>query len=248
MAVRPRSHRGRGRHFLRSSKLAAELVRAAGIAGGDVVLDLGAGTGVLTAALAHAGARVTAVEIDPALAAALRRRFDDVVEGDALRVALPREPFKVVANLPFDAGTAILRRLLDPRIHLERADVIVEWGLATKRSTVWPSTQLGTYWGAWFELSVARRLPRCVFAPPPGVDAALLRVVRRAEPLVAVREARAYGAFLARGYRDGPRAVVPWTSLKRLEAELGFDRRAAPRDLDARQWAALYAHAVRRSV
>ena len=201
---------------------------------------------MLTAALTRTGARVTAVELDHELAAGLRRRFDDVVEGDALRVALPREPFKVVANLPFGAGTAILRRLLDPRVPLERADVIVEWGLASKRASVWPSTQLGTYWAAWFELSVTRRLPRCVFAPPPRVDAGVLRAARRAEPLVPVRDARAYGAFLGRGYRDGPRAVVGWGMLKRLEAELGFDRHASARDLDAGQWAALFAHTVRR--
>jgi 23S rRNA (adenine-N6)-dimethyltransferase len=248
VAVRPRSTRGRGRHFLRSSKLAAELVSAAGILPGDLVLDLGAGNGVLTAALARAGARVTAVEIDRMLAAGLRRRFDGVIEGDALRVALPREPFKVVANLPFGAGTAILRRLLDPRVSLGHAEVIVEWGLATKRAAVWPGTQLSSYWSAWFELSIARRLPACVFAPPPSVDAAVLRILRREEPLVARRDARAYGSFLARGYRAGPRAVVPWARLKQLEAELGFDRHAAPRDLDARQWAALFAHAVRRSI
>jgi 23S rRNA (adenine-N6)-dimethyltransferase len=246
VAARPRAARGRGRHFLRSSKLAAELVRAAGIARGDAVVDLGAGTGVLTAALVRAGARVTPIELDHELASALRRRFDGVVEGDALRVALPRDPFKVVANLPFGSGTAILRRLLDPRVPLERADVIVEWGLATKRAAVWPSTQLSAYWGAWFELSVARRLPRCVFAPPPSVDAGVLRIVRRDDPLVQPREARAYGAFLARGYRDGPRAVVTWARVKQLEAELGFDRHAQPRDLDPAQWAALFAHAVRR--
>jgi 23S rRNA (adenine-N6)-dimethyltransferase len=248
VAVRPRSQRGRGRHFLRSSKLAAELVRAAGIRRSDRVLDLGAGSGILTGALARAGARVTAVEIDSELAAGLRQRFPDVVEGNALRVALPREPFKVVANLPFDGGTAILRRLLDPRVPLETADVIVEWGLAAKRTAVWPSTQLSTYWGAWYELSLSRRLARCVFAPPPAVDAAVLRFRRRPEPLVHPRERRAYAAFLARGYRDGPRAVVPWARLKRLEGELGFDRHARPRDLDAHQWAALFRHSVRRSV
>ena len=245
MAVRPHARRGRGRHYLRSSKLAAELVRAAGIGRGDLVLDLGAGTGVLTSALTRAGARVTAVEIDAQLCATLRRRFDDVVEGDALHFPLPREPFKVVANLPFDGGTAILRRLLHPGVPLLRADVIVEWGLAAKRTAVWPSTQLGTLWAASHELSVTRHLPRAAFVPPPSVDAGVLRVVRRSEPLVAPRDLRAYGAFLARGYRDGPRAVVPWAKLKKLEAELGLDRHARPRDVDAHQWAALFRHAVR---
>ena len=245
MAVRPRAQRGRGRHFLRSSKLAAELVRGAGIRRGDLVLDLGAGAGVLSAALVRAGARVVAVEIDPRLAAGLRRRFPEVIEGDARHVRLPREPFKVVANLPFEGSTTILRRLLQPREALVSADAVVEWGVATKRTALWPSTELSVYWSAWFELSIARRLPRCVFAPPPAVDAGVLRAVSRATPLVPVPAHRAYAAFLARGFRDGPRAVVSWATLKRLEAELGFDRRARARDLDATQWAALFTHSVR---
>jgi 23S rRNA (adenine-N6)-dimethyltransferase len=212
------------------------------------VFDLGAGAGVLTGALARAGAHVVAVEIDAALAADLRRRFPQVIEGDARRIRLPNEPFKVVANLPFDGSTAILRRVLHPSVPLESADVIVEWGLAVKRASPWPSTELSAYWGAWFELSLARRLPRCVFAPPPGVDAGVLRAVRRATPLVSVAAHRAYAAFLSCGFREGARAVVPWATMKRLEAELGFDRHAAPRDLDAWQWAALFAHSVRRTV
>jgi len=138
VAVRPRSARGRGQHFLRSSRLAAELVRAARVQPGDLVLDLGAGTGVLTAALLRVTSRVVAIEIDERLAAGLRDRFPDidVRTGDALRVELPRTPFKVVANLPFDGGTAILRRLLDPRLLLESADVIVEWSVGAKRASV----------------------------------------------------------------------------------------------------------------
>jgi 23S rRNA (adenine-N6)-dimethyltransferase len=192
---------------------------------------------------------VVAVEIDPEVAAGLRTRMPEVevLTADALRVPLPGQPFKVVANLPFDGATAILRRLLDPRGSLVSADVIVEWPLACKRAAVWPSTQLSAYWGAWFELSVVRRLPRCVFAPPPAVDAGVLRIVRRAKPLVPVAERRLYESFLARGYREGPRAVVSWRQLKQFEAELGFDRRARARDLDARQWAALFARAVRRT-
>jgi 23S rRNA (adenine-N6)-dimethyltransferase len=86
-----------------------------------------------------------------------------------------------------------------------------------------------------------------VFAPPPSVDAGVLRIVRRAQPLVPPSDRRAYEAFLACGYRDGLRSAVTPQRLKRYEAELGFARQARPRDLDAAQWAGLW-RAVRQSV
>lgn len=239
MSVRERQF-ARGRHFLRSSALAAEIVRGAGIEPGDLVWDVGAGAGALTAALGRAGAEAVAIELDPLLASRLRQRFEHVVEADALTVRLPREPFRVVANLPFAIGTSTLRRLLRAEAALVSADVIVDWRLAQKRAAVWPSTRLGVEWGAWFRLEVVRRLPRCCFAPPPSVDAAVLRATRRDHPLVAVAEAARYRRFLDRGFRDGMRSVVPPQTLKRLARDLGFDRKATPRDLDACQWAALY--------
>jgi 23S rRNA (adenine-N6)-dimethyltransferase len=218
------------------------------------VLDLGAGSGVLTRALVAAGARVRAVELDAAALRRLETRFGgdprvEVVAGDAAELPLPMEPFAVVANLPFAAGTSILRRLLgDPAVRLSQLDAIVEWGLAAKRTAVWPSTLLGCSWGAWYELSLTRRVPRACFAPPPSVDAAVLRATRRPDPLVPTREAAAYESLLRRAFagqapldRMLPRRVV-----HRVANELGFDPHARARDLDVRQWARLYAAAGRR--
>jgi len=241
--------RPRGRHALRSRSFADELVRDAGIAPGTLALDLGAGGGALTRALADAGARVHAVELDQAALGRLRARFDDdprvaVIEADATRLPLPEEPFAVVANLPFAAGTAILRRLLgDPRLQLTQLDAVVEWGLAVKRTAVWPSTLLGCAWGAWYELALVRRVPRACFVPPPGVDAAVLRATRRPEPLVAPAEAEAFGSLLQRAFaaRSPLERILPRGVVRRAAHELGFDPRAAARDLDARQWARLYA-------
>jgi 23S rRNA (adenine-N6)-dimethyltransferase len=213
------------------------------------VLDLGAGGGALTRALADAGARVRAVELDQAALGQLETRFGgeprvEVVEGDATLVPLPTEPFAVVANLPFAAGTAILRRLLgDPRVRLTQLDAIVEWGVAAKRTAVWPSTLLGCTWGAWYELSLVRRVPRSCFAPPPSVDAAVLRAMRRPAPLVRPEEATAYEALLRRafGARSPLDRILPRRLVRRAALELGFDPHAAARDLDVRQWSELYA-------
>lgn len=234
-----RSGRARSQHFLRTQALAAELVRDAGIGSGDLVLDLGAGSGRLTAELARAARQVIAVELDPRFAGHLRGRWRNVeiVEADAAAVRLPREPFRVVANLPFASTTAILRHLLDdPRAPLLRADVIVEWPVALKRSLPWPSTLNDVVWGAWYSTSLARRLPSGAFDPPPSVDAGVLVLERRVCPLVPERRVREYRRFVAGGFRGGPRSVAPARLLRRL----GMTG-AAPRELDAHQWAALYA-------
>jgi 23S rRNA (adenine-N6)-dimethyltransferase len=215
-----------------------ELVRDAGVGAGDLVLDLGAGSGRLTGELARSARHVVAVELDPRLAAHLRGRWSnvEVVEGDAALVPLPREPFRVVANLPFASTTAILRHLLDdPGVPLLRADVVVEWPVALKRSLPWPSTLNDVVWGAWYSTSLARRLPRSAFDPPPSVDAGVLVLERRACPLVAERCARDYRRFVAAGFRRGLRAVAQPRTLRRLGLAA-----ASPRELDPHQWAALY--------
>jgi 23S rRNA (adenine-N6)-dimethyltransferase len=190
-------------HFLRT-RFAAELVRDAAVRPDALVVDLGAGTGRLTAELSHVAGRVLAVELDRSLADRLRGRWQnvEVLEADARTAELPREPFRVVANLPFDGTNEILRHLLDdPRVPLERADVVVEWGVAVKRALPWPSTVNGVVWGAWYSTRVARRLPRHAFEPKPNADAAVLVFERRAEPLVPSRRAREYRRFVARGFR-----------------------------------------------
>lgn len=247
--------RPQGRHALRSRAFADELVRDAGVEPGSLVLDLGAGGGALTRALLHAGARVRAVELDAAACRQLTTRFGDdprveVIEGDATVLPLPDEPFAVVANLPFAAGTAILRRLLtDPQVPLVQLDAIVEWGLAAKRSAAWPSTLLGCTWGAWYELSLVRRVPRACFAPPPSVDGAVLRATRRANPLVPTTEAAAYAALLDSAFaaRLPLDRILPRRLVHRAALELGFDPNAVARDLDVRQWARLYAAVGPRS-
>jgi len=236
------SSRGLSQNFLRSRRLAEDIVRGLEVRPHELILEIGAGDGRLTEPLARQARRVIAIELDPRLAAQLRGRFE-VVEGDALSLSLPlpAEAFRVVGNLPFHRTTAILRRLLDdPRLPLTRADLIVQWEVAIKRTAVVPTTQLAAEWGPWWELALVRRLDASAFEPRPEVDAALLRIVRRERELVSADAAAAYRRFVRRAFAHGLRAAVPALTLKRTAAAAGFARTAAARDLDVHQWAALY--------
>jgi 23S rRNA (adenine-N6)-dimethyltransferase len=232
-----RSAPRRSQHFLRSA-FAAELVRASGVASGDVVVDIGAGNGRLTSELASVARHVVAVELDPALASRLRGRWRnvEVIEGDAAALALPREPFRVVANLPFGGTNELLQRLFDdPRIPIVRADLVVEWGVAIKRTVPWPSNARGVVWNATYEPLLARRLPPTAFEPPPSVAGGVMVFRRREEPLVPLGEIDAYRSFVSTGFRHGLHRVA---SARHVRAVA--QKRAIARDLDAFQWATLF--------
>jgi 23S rRNA (adenine-N6)-dimethyltransferase len=216
----------------------------------DLVVEIGAGTGRLTVPLAQRARVVRAIELDPVLAERLRRRFRaqpnvTIVAGDALRVCLPHEEFRVVANVPFGCSGAILRRLLDdPCVPLVRADLIVEWGVAVKRTACWPTTMLNVTRGAVYELLLARRLPARCFQPAPRVDAAVLSIRRRPVPLVPPAEYDAFRSLVAMGFKSGVRrAAATRLSHRRfaqLAHDLGFAPTAAARELDLHQWVGIH--------
>ena len=167
----------RGKHFL-TRRYAAELVRLARPAPGELVLDLGAGTGTLTAELAATGARVVAVERDGALIRRLRRRFAGqpnvtVVAADLRCLPWPHRPYRVIANPPFGGTTALLTRLLEPRDRLlTGAHLVLQRGAAV--GLVHPHRPVTRRWAARWEFVIARRLPASAFVPPPSVDAAIV--------------------------------------------------------------------------
>ena len=126
-----------------------------------------------------------------------------MVEADLLRVALPGEPFRVVANLPFNTTTPLLHRLLDnPSIPLTRADLVLQWEVVRKRSGR-PRTALSAAWSPWWSFRAGRRIPSTAFRPQPAVDAAVLVIERRTEPLLKADAAQPFAVFAHATARNG---------------------------------------------
>ena len=107
-----------GQNFLRNRGAVARIVAAVQPEAGDVIVEIGPGEGILTEGLAAMPNELLAIEIDPDLVAALTDRFGDRLAircEDALETVLPTQPFRAVGNLPYNAGTPILRRVIaDP--------------------------------------------------------------------------------------------------------------------------------------
>lgn len=191
-----------GQNFVVDSGTVRRIVRIAGVAPGDHIVEVGPGLGSLTLALLEADAWVTAVEIDPRLAAALPHTAAErapeaserlaVIGQDALRVdALPGAgpgagpPVALVANLPYNVSVPVILHFLETFPSLARVLVMVQSEVADRlaappgsRTYGIPSAKAGWY----CDVRRAGDVGRAVFWPVPRVDSALVLMERREPP------------------------------------------------------------------
>lgn len=199
----------RGQHFLRGTALIGELVGHSTIGKHDLVLDIGAGSGAITAVLARRAARVIAYESDERMAQRLMQNMQryqnvSIVRKDFLRVTLPDEPYKVFANIPFSLSSQIVRKLVfDERSPLA-IYVIVQKQFAQKMimGGVHFHGALGGSISPWWTARIRRSLRRTDFAPPPAVDTVLLELQPRAQALLSPTVMIPYGSFVYRCFAE----------------------------------------------
>jgi len=246
-------HGGRhelGQNFLHHRPTIDRIVALVTETEGDI-LEIGAGDGALTVPLARLGRELLAIELDEHRAARLRRRLPSVQvrTGDALELPLDREV--IVSNVPFHVTTPILRRLLDSDAW-RVAVLLTQWEVARKRAGVGGATMMTAQHAPWFEFALLGRVPASAFRPMPSVDAGLLRIERRPQPLVAPRERRRFEAFVRATFTGRGRGIggvlagmAGWSrnGVRRALDDAGIAPGALPRDLAPEQWAALWSHA-----
>lgn len=198
-----------GQHFLLDENLVDVAVRMAEVGSDDVVLEIGAGLGTLTAALARTARAVHALEVDPRMEAPLAEataRLDGVQVhwGDCMNVdleALDPAPTKVVSNLPYHVATPVVIETIC------RLPLVTAWALMTQREVAdrWLSAAGSRLYGGpsvviqlACETTGRRTVGREVFSPRPRVDSALVGLRRIAPAPDAATRSLVRAAFAVR--------------------------------------------------
>lgn len=258
--LRPRKRWGQ--HFLVSRRALDRILEAAGLTSADAVLEVGAGLGTLTVALAQRAGRVIAVEIDPALLPPLSAAVGvfpnvAVVHADILRVdpeALlsgATGPRKIVANLPYNVASPLIVSLLERPLGLERMVMTVQREVA-QRLAAGPGTKdygaLSVAVQFRAQAEIVGRIPPSGFFPSPDVESAIVRLVVRPAPPVQVTDEAAFfrvvrAAFAQRRktLRNTVAAVLalPPAQVEAACREAGIDPRRRGETLTLAEFAAL---------
>jgi 16S rRNA (adenine1518-N6/adenine1519-N6)-dimethyltransferase len=243
-----------GQNFVVDANIVRKIARLADVGPDDHVVEIGAGLGSLTMALAETGARVTAIEVDRGVAAVLRSVVADlanvtVLEADALRLdwaatlaAAPR--WVLVANLPYNVATPLVCDLLDFVPAVERMLVMVQREVAERLCASAGSEAYGAVSvkvAYWATARITGTVPASVFLPRPKVESALADIRRRTEPAVDVEPEplfqlvrTAFGQRRKMLRRSLAAVVTPDV----FEAA-GIDSQRRPEELDVVEWGAL---------
>jgi 16S rRNA (adenine1518-N6/adenine1519-N6)-dimethyltransferase len=244
-----------GQNFLADPNLLDAIVRDAELAPADVVLEVGAGEGVLTERLAAVAAQVHSVEIDrrlePALAAVAGLANVSLHWGDAMKLdltALEPAPTAMVANLPYSVATPLLLRTIELLPSLASWTVMVQREIADRLRAAPGSRTYGSpsvVAQLSCEIELVRRVDAAVFKPRPRVESAILRLRRTGPGADEATRALVRAAFahrrksLARSLEHGrPGSLAP---AREALVELGFAPDARAEALSAEDFANLSA-------
>lgn len=249
--------RALGQNYVADPNTVRRIARLAGVGPGDRVVEIGAGLGSLTLALADTGAHVTAVEVDryvlPVLREVVAGRDVAVVEADARALDWPATlaggPWVLVANLPYNVATTLVLDVAERAPTVNRMLVMVQREVAERlaappgsRDHGIPSVKLA--W--WADARVVGLVPPSVFVPRPRVESALL-LAERHPPVGG--EALRRRAFRLVDAAFGQRRKMLRRSLAgevppEAFAATGVDPAARAEQLAARDWARLAAALV----
>ena len=243
-----------GQNFLVDAAIRDQVAGAAGLSAEDDVLEVGAGVGTLTIALATRARRVVAVELDEFLIPALREVVGDtpnveIVEGDVLRLDVSAAV--VAGNIPYNLTGALVRKVLDHPPRPRRISLVVQREVA-ERWTAPTAASLATVAVQVFTVPrIELAIPAAAFTPVPRVDSALVVMQVRDRPAVAVDDMDSFFRFVESMFqlrRKQLGGILARTgAVKTVLADLGIDATRRPQTLTLPEWENLFRAVNRRT-
>jgi len=247
-----------GQNFLVDPVLRDLVAEAAGATQDDDVLEVGAGVGTLTIALARRCRRLVAVELDRTLMPALREVTRghpkiELVQADILRyeleTAFPEGGEIVAGNIPYNLTGALLRKLLDRPPRPRRLSLVVQkevaerWTAPTGASVATIAVQV------FAEARIVMTIPAIAFEPAPRVDSALVSMEVRPQPAVNVDDLDAFLRFVEAMFQQRRKQVagtlgrisgIGSTAAAARLRDAGVDPERRPQTLSLAEWESVY--------
>lgn len=240
-----------GQHLLNNKEVIKDIINIARMSKGDLVLELGAGKGAITNDLSNRSRKVLAVEYDQKFIKKLDQlelKNTVIIKQDILKISLPREPFIVVSNIPYAITTPIMKKLLNnPLSNFQRGVLLMEKGAAKRFTSNYVKNPYVIAWRMWFDIRYVKGISRKNFSPPPKVDSAMVKINRKANPIVPYSDYLVFWGLVDYVLKNpqlsldyGLRGAFTVPQIKRLKRNLRLKNEIPVAELTEEQWGILY--------
>lgn len=242
--MKPKPKKSLGQNFLADEQVAKDLIEGASIKESDTVLEVGAGTGILTKFLAQRAKHVIAVEIDPDLVPQLKKNLRgfsnvEVINADILTLDISQyQPTKIVGSIPYQITSPLIHKILHSKTRPKSSTFIVQKEVAEKICANPPkATYLSIFVKNFGKAQSIRTIKPESFNPPPTVDSAILHMDFHDKP--RIKDTYELERFLHHGFQQQRKMIkhrFPIEVLK--ESQIPHHKR--PANLTKEDWHRLY--------
>lgn len=254
-----RARKGLAQHFLVDGGVVKQILAASDLSAGDVVIEVGPGTGVLTEQLVKIAKQVIAIELDRNFAEFLKEKFnavrnltilnDDVLKTEPSELLADITDYKVVANLPYYITGAVIRHFLESSVKPRRMVLMVQKEVA-KQITARPGEMslLSVSVQLYGDPKIAAKVPARAFYPAPKVDSAVLRIDISPAPKVEVDNIDGFFTVVKAGFSANRKQLVnslahgmvlSKAEILPLLAKAGIDPKRRAETLTIEEWGSL---------
>lgn len=206
-------------NFLKNRTLVAKLVQKSSIGNGDVVYEIGAGKGIITAELLKKAGKVVIFEIDKNLSNWLRKSFKNnnltIINSNFLTYKLPTIPYKLFSNIPFNITADIFKKIVYPASSLAEGYLIIQKEAAKKfigKPYAARNSQMAILAKPFFDIKVVYEFKRNDFYPRPKVNSVLIKIRKKEKPLIDIKNVNDFQDFVV--YTFNKKKVATFTLQK----------------------------------